>query len=185
MKKLFVMMAASLLMLSACNTDKKTETDDKKMSDEKMSDEKMSSSAEAKEEQNKKTAMASIEGVNAHNVDQILKDAAADITDYGDGSMKPAKSIDSLKAGITQWFAAYPDVKGENIKAVADGDWVMIWADWSATWKGDFMGQKATGKSYKINDIDIFKFNDEGKITEHHNIQSWLPVAMQIGMKMK
>lgn len=180
MKKIFVMMAASLVMLSACNDDKKTETDDKKMGDEKMS-----SSAEEKEERNKKTVLASLEGVSAHDVNVMLKDAATDITDYGDGSGPPMKGIDTARAGIAAWFAAFPDVKGENFKAVADGDWVMVWGDWSGTWKGDFMGQKPTGKSYKIKDVDIFKLNDEGKITEHHYVQSWMNTASQVGMKMQ
>jgi predicted ester cyclase len=184
MKKLFLMLITSVVLMTACNDDKKTESDEK-MGDAKMSDAKTTSSAEDKEEQNKKTALASVEAISSHNADQVLKDAAADVTDYGDGSMAATKGIDSIKAGITHWFAAFPDVKGENLKAVADGDWVMVWGDWSGTWKGDFMGQKATGKSYKIKDVDIFKFNDEGKVTEHHNIQSWMPVAQQIGMKMK
>jgi predicted ester cyclase len=182
MKKIFVMMAASLLMLTACNSDK-TESTGEKMEEGKMSDDKMSSSAEDKEERNKKIVMASLEGIKAQDVNIVLKDAAADITDFADGSMPVTKGLDSVRAGITSWFAAFPDVKIEDFKIVADGDWVMVWGNWSGTWKGDFMGQKATGKSYKAKDVDIFKLNDEGKITEHHFVQSPMTVGMQIGMK--
>jgi len=177
MKKKFLMLAAATCMLAACNNDKTATTDDK------MGDEKMSSSAEDKEERNKKTALASIEGFKSHDVNTILKDAAPDATDYGDGSRPATKGLDSIRPGLTAWLTAFPDVKGENLTAVADGDWVMIWGDWSGTWKGDFMGQKSTGKSYKIKDVDIFKFNDEGKIIEHHNVQSPMPLASQVGMK--
>ena len=178
MKKMFLMLVTAVSLLASCNSDKK-DSDDKKVSDEKMS-----SSSEDKEERNKKTVQASLDGINAHDVNAVLKDCSSDVTDYGDGSMPPMKGIDTAKAGITSWFTAFPDVKGENLKVVADGDWVMVWGDWSGTWKGDFMGQKATGKSYKIKDVDIFKLNDEGKITEHHFVQSPMTSASQIGMKM-
>ena len=139
----------------------------------------------AKLEHNKATAMASVEGVNAHNVDQVLKDAAPDVTDFGDGSMKPTKSVDSLKSGIQGWLNAFPDVHGSNLTAVADGDWVMVWGEWTGTFKNDWAGMKATGKSYKYKDVDIFKFNDEGKITEHHSIQSPMTMMTMVGAKMK
>ncbi len=35
------------------------------------------------------------------------------------------------------------DYKGENIMYIADGDKVAVYADWSATFKKDFMGMKA------------------------------------------
>ena len=68
--------------------------------------------------------------------------------------------------------------------AVADGDYVIVYGTWTGTWKNDFMGMKATGKSFKVNDADIFKFNDAGKMMEHRSVQSMKTIAMQIGMKM-
>lgn len=181
MKKMFLMLLASVVLLTACDSDK-TESTDTKTEDGKMSDNK-SASTEDKEERNKKIILASLDGVNAHDVAVVLKDASPDITDYGDGSGPPMKGIDTAKAGIASWFAAFPDVKGENLTVVADGDWVMVWGDWSGTWKGDFMGQKATGKSYKVKDVDVFKLSDDGKILEHHFVQSPMTSGMQIGMK--
>jgi predicted ester cyclase len=173
-------LSGTIIAFTACNDDAAktagaTDTD---------SNSKKEMSAEDKEERNKQTALASIAGINSHDVNAVMKDVAPGAKDFGDGSMPPA-SLDSSKAMLTQWFTAFPDVKGENLKAVADGEWVMVWGDWSGTWKGDFMGQKATGKSYKIKDVDIFRFNDEGKITEHHYTQNWITSASQIGMKMK
>lgn len=177
MKKIFLLLTAAALFFAACNDASKT--------NEAKEGETMSGSdEEAKEERNKKTALASVEAFSAHNVDAVFKDAAPDAVDYADGSMPPVKGVDSGKVMVNTWIKAFPDVKGFDLKAVADGDWVMVWGDWSGTWKGDFMGQKATGKSYKIKDVDIFRFNDEGKITEHHAVQSFNEVARQVGMKM-
>jgi predicted ester cyclase len=177
MKKLFFATLLFASLFIGCNDDKKDESTNTATSSDKAN------STEDKEERNKKTALASIEGVNSHDANAVLKDAAPDAVDYGDGSMAPTKSLDSVRSGLTAWLKAFPDVKGENLKAVADGDWVVVWGDWSGTWKTDFMGQKATGKSYKLKDADIFKFNDDGKIAEHHTIQSNMAMAMQVGMK--
>lgn len=177
MKKL-LSIAVIAILLVACNDDAKKESETKSDAGTPAA------STENNLERNKKIAMASLDGINSHNADAVLKDAAPDVVDYGDGTMTPTKNLDSLRAGLKGWMTAFPDIKGENLKAVAEGDWVMVWGDWSATWKGDYMGSKATGKSYKIKDVDIFRFNSEGKITEHHNIQPWISIASQIGMKM-
>ena len=180
MKKNFLVFIAAVLSIAACNNDKTPASEDKKMSDEKMS-----SSTEDKEERNKKTALASIDGVNKHDADAVLKDAASDMVDYGDQDTPRAKGIDSTKAGLSNWLHAFPDVKGDNLQAVADGDWVVVWGDWSGTFKNDFMGMKATGKSYKTKEADIFKFNDDGKITEHRSLSTGEAEMNQVMDKKK
>lgn len=179
MKKFFFLLCAgTAIAFTSCNDESTTVAGASDKDSTEMS-------AEAKEERNKRVAMESIEnGINKHDVDAVLKDMAPDGKDMNDGSM-PAAGMDSARYWIDQWLKAFPDVKGENLKAVADGEWVMVWGDWSGTWKGDFMGQKANGKTYKIKDVDIFRFNDEGKITEHHYVQNWMTTANQLGIKMQ
>ena len=179
MKKYFFLLCAGLsFMITSCNDDDSAVAGASDRDSTEMT-------AEDKEERNKKVAMASIEdGINKHNVDAVLKDMAPDGKDYGDGTY-PSVNHDSARYWLTAWLTAFPDIKGENLKAVADGDYVMVWGDWSGTWKGDFMGQKATGKSFEIKDVDIFRFNDEGKITEHHVVQHWGTSANQVGLKMQ
>jgi predicted ester cyclase len=167
MKKIILSLLTTSLLIVACNNDKKTETTDNKNS--------MSSATESKAEKNKQTALASVMAINAHDADAVLKDAAPDGMDLGDGSMPPTKGLDSIKAGLKGFFAAFPDLKGEDFEALsnADGSKVIVLGAWSATFKGDFMGMKATGKSYsKIKDADVFTFDENGKITSHGNIQS-------------
>jgi len=142
-------------------------------------------SNDAKEERNKQAALASVRAFdNGSGVDAILKDADKDIIDYGDGSMAPAKSLDSTKAGLGMWMKAVPDYKGTDFIAVADGDYVMVYGTWTGTWKNDLMGMKPTGKTFKVADVDIFKFNDAGKVIEHRSVQSNNEAARQMGMKM-
>jgi predicted ester cyclase len=184
MKKIiFSLLAASLIML-ACNSDKKTESSDNK--ETMSSDNKEAMSSESKAEKNRQTALASVKAFSAHDWDGVFKDATADGLDYGDGSMPPLKSVDSIKAVIQTWVAAFPDVKGEDLEAFsnADGSKVIVVGEWSGTFKNDFMGMKATGKSFKYRDGDVFTFNDEGKITSHRSIQSNITAMAQVGAKM-
>jgi predicted ester cyclase/predicted small secreted protein len=178
MKKVFLLLAVTAVVFTACESNaNKTEG-----ADIKMSDSTNAGSAESKTERNKKIMMASFDAMASHNVADMLKDCAADCVDYGDGSMPPVKSKDSIMKMISQWMNAFPDNKGNDLKFVADGDWVMVWGEWTGTFKNDFMGMKATNKSYKMKDVDIFKMNDAGQVIEHHNVQSPNTMMMQVGM---
>ena len=67
---------------------------------------------------------------------------------------------------------------------MADGDKVIVYGEWSGTFKNDYMGMKATNKSFKINDVDIFTFNDDGKITSHRSIMPYSVSMQQVGARM-
>jgi predicted ester cyclase len=179
MKKAIVLLAVATALITSCGTNaNKTEGT---MGENKMADSTM---AESKTERNKKVIMASFAAMESKNVADMLKDCSPDCVDYGDGSMPPIKGKDSVMKMLQGWMTAFPDNKGSDLKYVADGDWVMVWGEWSGTWKGDFMGMKATNKSYKMKDVDIFKMNDAGQVVEHHNVQSPNTMMMQVGMPM-
>lgn len=180
---IYGLLTSVTVVLTACNSQPANK--DMAEKDSAGATMPMNNDEEAKEERNKKTALESAEAINQHDVNVVLKDAAPDVVDYSDGAMPPTKSKDSINVMISNWMKAFPDVKGSNLKAVADGDWVVVWGDWNGTWKGDFMGQKATGKSYKTREADIFRFNNEGKIIEHYSASTWPATAMQTGMKMQ
>jgi predicted ester cyclase len=172
MKFLLVPSLIAILMLSCNNAENATDADDSVMTQEQ------------KEERNKEAALESVRGFNNKDVDAIMKYADSSMVDYGDGSMPPLKNVDTARYWLQQWLQAVPDIKGEYLLAVADGDYVMVYGEWSGTWKNDLMGMKATGKSFKVNDVDIFKFNDAGKMIEHRNVQSNATVGAQVGMTM-
>ena len=177
MKKTIVLLAVATALITSCGND--ANKAEGAMGENKTADTTM---AESKTERNKKVIMASMAAMESKNVADMLKDCAPDCVDYGDGSMPPIKGKDSIMKMLQTWMTAFPDNKGSNLKYVADGDWVMVWGDWSGTWKGDFMGMKATNKSYKMKDVDIFKLNDAGQVVEHHFVQSPNTMMTQVGM---
>lgn len=181
MKK-FLLLTAVVVTLFACNND---DAEGKDMdSDTTLATGVNEFGENDKEERNRQVALASVQGFNSRNVDVILKDADVALVDYGDGSMPPANNRDTVRKWLQDWLNAVPDYKGENFMAAAEGDQVMVYAEWSGTWKNDLMGMKATGKTFKIKDVDIFKFNEAGKIIEHRSVQSSAGLAQQLGMPM-
>ncbi len=174
MKRLILVLAVASLM-TACSNEPKKEGDKKEMS---------TSSADSKTERNRQVIMASMAGINAHNADEAVKNSLPDGIDLGDGSTPPVKGVDSIKAVIKAYLNAFPDYHGENLMYITDGDHVAVYGEWSGTFKNDFMGMKATGKSMKVRDVDLFTLNAEGKITEHRSVQSMGPVFAMLGVPM-
>lgn len=184
MKKVFLLLAVTAIIFTACESNTtKTGTEGAESTGTDTTMAGNADNAENKEERNKKVVMASMESMLSKNVDQAFKDVAPDAVDYGDGSMPPLKGKDSIMNMLKGWVNAFPDNKGDDLKYVADGDWVMVWGEWSGTFKNDFMGMKATNKAYKMKDVDIFRLNDAGQITEHHNVQSPNTMFSQLGAK--
>ena len=68
-------------------------------------------------------------------------------------------------------------------ETVADGGHVMVYGTWGATWKNDYMGLKATGKSATFKNVRIYKFNEAGKIVERRSVQSINEMGRRFGMK--
>jgi predicted ester cyclase len=144
-----------------------------------------SAKVESREERNKKTVMAAMAALNAHNADDLVSTMAPDAVDYGDGLEEPIKNLDTVKTMMGDFMKAFPDFKSDNLMYFADGDHVVVIGDWSGTFKNDLGKMKATGKSFKFKDADIFKLNDEGKIVEHRFIQPNATIFKQIGVKTK
>jgi len=181
MKKILLFSTAAVFFLAACNSSDQATV--KGMNTGKESPAEVPA-AVSKSQRNRQTVEALFSNMNKHDVASMFSAMAPDCMDYGDGSGKPAP-LDSVKAGMANWFTAFPDFKSENKQVMADGDWVMVWSDQSGTWKGYLSGQKPTGKAFKAQDVDIFRLNAEGKVTEHHNILSFATLAQQIGFKLK
>ncbi len=174
-----LLVAAVALLMTAC--DQQPENVSSYPTNTDSSAIATASSAEEKEERNKRIALESVKAVAKGNVDSILKDVTPDAVDYGDGTGPVFKHTDSLKLFMKALIASFPDYKGDDFMAAADGDYVYVFGEWSGTFKNDYMGMKATGKSFKAKDVDIFKFNDNGQIVEHKSVQQWSSILAQVG----
>lgn len=179
--KPFFVLAAAIALLSACNQSASTNS-----SSADSSNSGKQTSATSKEERNKQIAVKGVMGFITGDT-SFFNDADPSCVDYNDGTMPPLKGVDSMKTidlkMMNMWKTAFPDIKMNHVAAVANGDTVMVWEEYSGTSKGDFMGQKPTGKSFDVYQVDYFVFNNAGKIVEHRMTPNFNEVAKQIGMK--
>ncbi|PWT70735.1 MAG: hypothetical protein C5B59_20240 [Bacteroidetes bacterium] len=179
MKKMLVFISAFALVLG-CNT--RSDVGSTSATDSALAALHARDSAVAR---NKATALASIEAFNGGKVDEVFKNFATDAVDFGDGSMSPAKGLDSIKGIIKEFLAAFPDYKAENLVAIGEANMVAVFGEYSGTFKNPMGKMKPTGKSFRTRDADLFTFNDAGKITEHRSIQSGAYIMQSLGVRMK
>lgn len=180
MKRIFILSVAAISLLSCTGNGKSGSSSivmDSVAAEKAVKDSMV--------EKNKATALASVTALFNGKIDEGFKDCSTDYVDYGDGSEAPVKGADSAKAGFKMYITAFPDMKGENLMVIGDGNHVAVFGDWSGTFKGEFMGMKPTGKSFKVKDVDLFTFNDAGKITEHRSVQSAQTYINQVEEKIK
>lgn len=78
-------------------------------------------------------------------------------------------------------LAAFPDQRTETVALIAEGDKVVQQFTVSGTNKGSFMGAPATGKSYKVPGVSIFRIAND-KIVEHWGVFDMMGVMQQLGL---
>lgn len=74
---------------------------------------------------------------------------------------------------------AFPDLKVQIQRQVAENDIVTTHKIFHTTHKGDFMGIPATGKNVTMEVMDIIRLKD-GKFVEHWNVLDWQHVIGQL-----
>jgi predicted ester cyclase len=88
---------------------------------------------------------------------------------------------EGVKGSIGYLRSAFPDLHLTLEAVVAAGD--QVWARISATGthKGPFMGTPASGRSFRIDVIDIVRVVD-GRIVEHWGVADRLSLVQQLGV---
>lgn len=120
--------------------------------------------------------------LNEGNVAMIDSLVAADAVEHmvmPPGS--PEGTIPALKKFITDWHAAFPDLKFTDTKMVAEGDLVAVYSVMTGTNTGPFMGMKPTGKAVKVEGFDLVRI-ENGKVAEHWGVVDEKTMMMQLGM---
>ena len=107
-------------------------------------------------------------------VDELLTD---DFTPHTWGQMPPGR--DGLKDAIERVKSGISDPKMTIEDVIAEGDLVAVRLTSSATHTGEFMGMPATGKTYEIGEIHIFRFRD-GQVAEHWHQADFMGMMKQL-----
>lgn len=110
----------------------------------------------------------------------VAKDFVDHAVPEADWMKMGTDGVSRFQAAIQGYKAGFPDAHFKPMITVADGDYVMVYGESSGTFKGNFMGMEATGKSFKFMDTDIVQFNKEGKAIGHWAVQDASVMMQQI-----
>ncbi|MBI2138140.1 ester cyclase [Candidatus Woesearchaeota archaeon] len=132
------------------------------------------------EEKNKALLKRFNEEVFKGNLSVVDELVAPDFLDYSVPPGMPNKGPDGVKALLSYFISAFPDIKAIYHDLIAKGDKVVGRYTMSATHRGEFMGISATDKKVNINGIEIVRIKD-GKFVERWAVEDMLGLMEQLG----
>lgn len=147
-------------------------------------------------EQNKQTVIRFLTDALPHNdiefVRQVVdKEAvthragfAALYAATGDAIPKKGKFLDWMEQGWAVLHNALSDQKVEIDTIVAEGNKVMVMFHYDVLHNDTFVGVEGTKKRVQWDEVGIFHFNDEGKITDMWYLCEEMRLATEIGLKL-
>ena len=109
---------------------------------------------------------------------------AEDRIDYQDYGLPPgmANGHEGFKRVLGPFLEAFPDLHLEVQFTVADEDRIVLYISTTGTHRGSLMGMAPTGKQFKVNGTDIFRFNHEGKIAAHWGVFDTFGMLAQLSL---
>jgi steroid delta-isomerase-like uncharacterized protein len=124
------------------------------------------------------------EVINTGNVELCDRHLAANRVDHQDYGLPPgsANGHAGFRRVLGGFIEAFPDLRLDVQFVVADDDRVVFYVSTTGTHRGLFMGAAPTSKAFKVNGVDIFRFDDEGKISEHWGVFDTFGLLAQLGL---
>ena len=124
------------------------------------------------------------EVINTGNVDLCDRYLAATRVDHQDYGLPPGPvhGHAGFRRVLGGFIEAFPDLRLDVQFVVADDDRVVFYLSTTGTHRGSFMGAAPTGKTFKVNGVDIFRFDGEGKVTEHWGVFDTFGLLAQLGL---
>ena len=119
------------------------------------------------------------EVINRGNVSVIDELSGANFVDHQAPPGVPP-TPEGVKAFITSFRAAFPDLRYTLEDSIAEGDRVVQRTTARGTMKGDFLGMPASGKSATWSEIHITRY-ENGKAVEHWAVVDQLGMLAQLG----
>ena len=122
-----------------------------------------------------------IEVAGQGNLSLIDELVAEDFVDHNAPGPDIAPGREGLKQVFTAFGSAFPDMKGTLDDQVAEGDKVVSRMTFTGTHQGDYLGMPATGKSFSIEAVEIFRF-EGGMIAERWGQADRIGMMQQLGL---
>ena len=131
------------------------------------------------EERNRDIVLKAIKALSDHDVDGFMSYHTEDATSHEVFFPNPVPH-DELIELLHQWLHAYPDAKIETQVSYVEGNIVAVENLVSGTFENDFLGDKATGRSYVTREAVFFEL-ENGKIKAERIYIDRKTIAEQLG----
>jgi steroid delta-isomerase-like uncharacterized protein len=94
----------------------------------------------------------------------------------------PGQTADmaGFKAGLAGMKQSFPDLNVKVERTVAEGDLLSVQFQISGTQLGSFMGAPASGKTFKVEAMDIVRLSN-GRVVEHWGVFDAAGMMGQLG----
>jgi predicted ester cyclase len=117
---------------------------------------------------------------NEHQPELAIEYFAPQMTWHG-GSLGTISGAENVTGLLRSFIGALPDLNAVEQDIVASDDLVVMRLVVSATQRGDLLGIPATGKPVRWDAVDIYRVEDDGKISEEWAADDMAAFASQLG----
>jgi C-1 hydroxylase len=128
-------------------------------------------------QENKELVRRWFEALTRHDVDGVADMVAEDLIHNSSTN----QGRDGVRAELDYWFSAFPDASVSVEDLIAEGDRVVARVTSSGTHGGEFMGSPATGKRISVQEVDIFRIEND-KIAEAWSAVDFFGMLTQLGL---
>jgi predicted ester cyclase len=97
------------------------------------------------------------------------------------GSLGTISGAENVTGLLRTFIGALPDLNAVEQDVIASDDLVVMRLVVSATQQGDLLGIPASGKPVTWDAVDIYRVNDDGKISEEWASDDMAAFASQLG----
>lgn len=101
--------------------------------------------------------------------------------DYLQHNPAVPQGVAGLKLFLQLLFAAFPDIRGNIVLSLSEGDRVMALIEWTGTHTGPFIGIEPTGHKVEFRSAEIFRI-EGGRLAEHWDVVDNLDMQLTLGM---
>ncbi|HEX6393805.1 MAG TPA: ester cyclase [Acidimicrobiales bacterium] len=117
---------------------------------------------------------------NEHQPDRACDYFTDDVVWHG-GSLGKIAGVDNVVNLLRAFIGALPDLNAAEQDLIASGDLVAMRLVVTATHSADLLGIPNTGRRVQWDAVDIYRVNDDGKISEEWALDDMASFASQLG----
>ena len=131
---------------------------------------------------NKEVVHTFVELFESGNWDDLDQVIASDCVLHYPGG-EDVNGLEAMKAGWGAFFGAMRDMRVTPVAEISEGDLLVDFYTFEATYEGDYMGQQIDGMPIKYNQVEMMRIVD-GKIVEWWVENDRLWMSQQLGFDL-